>query len=147
MVSAGFLLIAYICYTDLTVKMGILKQICSYCLILVVLFYTTPLKQLLKVPAMLEHYKEHKALDHRISFLDFVFMHYVGDDGVTYDNDKDMQLPFKKSDRASFEAYSSLGTELSFMASHEPTTVCYVLYKSKFLSDPYYGDLLKPPQA
>jgi hypothetical protein len=52
--------------------------------------------QLIKIPTLLVHYVEHKEKDVSVSFLDFLSMHYGGTDLNDGDNDRDMQLPFKK---------------------------------------------------
>jgi hypothetical protein len=44
---------------------------------------------------LIEHYAEHKAANSRISFFDFLYMHYAGDDFNDQDQDRDNQLPFK----------------------------------------------------
>jgi hypothetical protein len=68
----------------------------------------TEFKQLFKVTSLLDHYSEHKAANTRISFFDFLYMHYAGDDLVDTDNDKDMELPFKKFDNVSSASSSSV---------------------------------------
>lgn len=128
--------------------MNVLKRITTFCLILVVLAYTTPLQQFLKVPAMLEHYKEHTSIKPGITFLDFIVMHYIGDDGVADDESKDMQLPFKKSDRAPvLEAYTATVVEVCAPYPHQIINRTYPLFTANYLQDPYTGALLKPPQA
>ncbi|MCD6012790.1 MAG: hypothetical protein K0Q79_2652 [Flavipsychrobacter sp.] len=127
--------------------MTYLKQISSYCLILIVLLYTTPLQQFLKVPALIDHYHEHKQQKPDITFVDFIFMHYIGDDGVADDDSKDMQLPFKKSDRASLEAYGYVVTTLPLQTGHELTGTHYSPFKRQFFPDPSAGALFKPPQV
>lgn len=52
--------------------------------------------QLLKLPILIQHFSEHKALDPTISFTDFLSMHYWGEDIDDNDYDRDMKLPFKK---------------------------------------------------
>lgn len=52
--------------------------------------------ELFKLPQFLSHFTEHRALDKGISLFDFISMHYLGNDLNDDDQDKDMQLPFKK---------------------------------------------------
>ena len=56
---------------------------------------TTELRQLLKLPVLVEHFTEHKSNDHSITLWKFFCMHYAH--GVVHDADynKDMKLPFK----------------------------------------------------
>jgi hypothetical protein len=75
-------------------------------------------------------------------------MHYIGDDGVADDDSKDMQLPFKKSDRAPLlEVYGSVGPSVFIQTDHPPADVSYSLFKGRFFPYPCQGDLLKPPQV
>jgi len=64
-------------------------------LIGVYLFSTTELAQLLKLPVLIEHYKEHKYQNPAITFLGFLNLHYNNGNKVDDDYDKDMKLPFK----------------------------------------------------
>jgi hypothetical protein len=50
----------------------------------------------MKAPTLIRHYLEHKSLDRSVSFVDFLSMHYWGEDLNDDDDEKDMQLPFKK---------------------------------------------------
>ncbi len=56
------------------------------------LFTNTELCQLVKLPVLLSHYKEHKALNKEITFPVFLTMHYFN--GGPHDG-TDMDLPFK----------------------------------------------------
>jgi hypothetical protein len=55
----------------------------------------TEIKELLKIPFMLEHYQEHKAEDCKLSFTDFLSWHYLHNTSLAKDYSKDLQLPFK----------------------------------------------------
>ena len=50
----------------------------------------------MKVPSLIRHFNEHKSLNSKIDFGDFLAMHYGGQDIDDNDDEKDMQLPFKK---------------------------------------------------
>jgi hypothetical protein len=50
-----------------------------------------------KIPALMDHFQEHKAQRSQLSFDEFLFMHYVGDDANDQDNNSDEQLPFKNT--------------------------------------------------
>lgn len=49
--------------------------------------------QVFKFPLLLDHFSHHQQKDPGINFLDFIIMHYAGDDGTTADDDLDQQLP------------------------------------------------------
>mgnify|MGYP003672349352 CR=1 FL=1 len=50
----------------------------------------------MKVPSLVRHFIEHKDLNNNIDFIDFLAMHYGGQDIDDNDDEKDMQLPLKK---------------------------------------------------
>lgn len=52
--------------------------------------------QLVNLPKLITHYHQHKQLDSDVSFVDFVNMHYFGDDGITSDDNQDNELPFRQ---------------------------------------------------
>lgn len=54
--------------------------------------------ELVKIPILAEHYFEHKNEKSDLSFVDFLVMHYWGDDNNQNDNNVDHQLPFKSND-------------------------------------------------
>ncbi len=49
------------------------------------------------MPVLFSHFLEHHHLNSHIGFLDFLSMHYWGEDISDNDQDRDMQLPFKSS--------------------------------------------------
>jgi hypothetical protein len=73
-----------------------LKKLFLYILLTIALTDTTSLYQVLKLPSLVRHYTEHKALNPAIGVMDFLSMHYWGQDIDDNDDEKDMQLPFKK---------------------------------------------------
>jgi len=60
----------------------------------VILFSQTEIHQLFRLPALFEHYREHKSANHSLSFLQFLRIHYqrFEKDG---DYQRDQQLPFR----------------------------------------------------
>ncbi len=56
------------------------------------LLTNTELCQLVKIPVLLSHFKEHKAENNHLTLLGFLQMHYFN--GNPHDN-TDMELPFK----------------------------------------------------
>lgn len=51
--------------------------------------------QLFKLPKLVMHYEQHHKNNPSIGFVDFIAMHYWGDDGNPSDDNEDNQLPFK----------------------------------------------------
>ena len=62
------------------------------------LFGNTELGQLFGLPKLVSHYFQHRQLDRSVTFIDFLAMHYGGDDGTTADDDIDNQLPYHHVD-------------------------------------------------
>lgn len=54
--------------------------------------------QFFKLPKLYEHYREHVRLNPGVSVTDFLAMHYWGQDIDDHDDEKDMELPFRKYD-------------------------------------------------
>ena len=72
-----------------------MKKITAIIFLAIYLFSTTEAVQLLKLPVIFVHYKEHKNIDHTITFLQFLDIHYMHGSPRDADYDRDMQLPFK----------------------------------------------------
>ena len=75
-----------------------LSRIIAISCLIVYLFTTTELHQLLKIPVLIQHYQEHKQMDSDITFWQFMSMHYSQPDDHDADHEKDMKLPFKTDD-------------------------------------------------
>jgi hypothetical protein len=67
-------------------------------LMVVHLFGNTELGQLLRLPKLVSHYFQHRELNPTVTFMDFLVMHYGGDDGTSADDDSDSQLPYHHVD-------------------------------------------------
>jgi hypothetical protein len=79
-------------HSGLFLTFASLKKIIAISLLSIYLISTTELYQLLKLPILIEHYKEHKAKENDLSFLDFLSQHY----NQEFAHDKtDNKLPFK----------------------------------------------------
>ena len=72
-----------------------MKNYIALFLLVCYLLNFTNFGELTKIPAMLEHYKEHQQESPKISLLEFLHIHYAH--GIVLDEDfsKDMKLPFK----------------------------------------------------
>jgi hypothetical protein len=89
-ISCSPVLIGYFCHV---------KKLPAIFLLSIYMLSTTGLAELFKVNVLLEHYEETKIKDGPVSFLEFLVMHYVTDDGTTQDDDRDSELPFKSHGR------------------------------------------------
>jgi hypothetical protein len=105
--------------------------------------------QLLKVPFLFEHFKEHKQFENGLSFSKFINMHYF--QVQTYDNDyqQDMQLPFKASNRTvSMLNFVSLFVPKKIVSSAVFIVVnkSYVLFDDEKHLSLNHGNIFQPPR-
>lgn len=123
-----------------------MKKVFIY-ILLPIFMFNSSLGELLKLPKLLSHFTEHQTQDKRIDIFDFISMHYLGNDLNDNDQDKDMQLPFKK-----------INTHFSFQIASIPNsailsekrfdvidTYLPVLFKSNRPKDPALASLFRPP--
>ncbi len=73
-----------------------MNRVWIFTIVLALFAQTTELHEFVKLPILFEHYAEHQQRDSKLKFLDFLSMHYWGDDLNDDDNSRDMELPFKK---------------------------------------------------
>ncbi len=71
-----------------------MRKTLAIALISIHLTGTTELGQLMHIPQLLTHFFQHHRINPDINFIDFITMHYAGDDGTTADDDIDNKLPF-----------------------------------------------------
>jgi len=88
-----------------------MKRIIAIILLSAYLFSTTEFHELLKLPALANHYQEHKSEKPSISFWQFLCIHYAHGDVMDKDHDKDMKLPFKSHDCTSINLIALLNEE------------------------------------
>jgi hypothetical protein len=126
----------------------VLRKAILHILMIIVILDTTSLCQVFKLPSLVQHFTEHKALNKEISFLDFLSMHYWGDDMDDDDDEKDMQLPFKKIDLQQ-SAFLFIPVSTSFIFDSKSWTVSrdYHQYKPQVHYNSHIGSLFRPPQV
>jgi hypothetical protein len=66
-------------------------------LLLPLFLLNSSLSELFKLPVLFSHLTEHRQQSPDLGLLDFLHMHYQGDDQNDQDQDRDMSLPFKKT--------------------------------------------------
>jgi hypothetical protein len=88
------------------------KKIVASILLFSFLMSNTPLKELVKLPLLVQHFVKHKHENKKIGFIDFLKMHYFNEDPKDADYEEDMKLPFK--------AFSNDFSSIVF-SNHTPT--------------------------
>ena len=120
----------------------------AYIFLAIYLLGATELSQLLKIPLLIEHYTEHKLDNGNLSLLSFMYMHYVGDDGDTTDEQKDQNLPFKSAhfQMQNTVVFSVFKYELPKIFVNMNRSVWPVM-QSNSLSTIALGSLFRPPRV
>ncbi|MGX5816635.1 hypothetical protein ACWKWU_00475 [Chitinophaga lutea] len=75
-----------------------MKRTFTYILLLVYTVSCTELRELVKLPVLIQHFQEHKALNGGITFAAFLIDHYNNEPHTDNDEERDNQLPFKRVD-------------------------------------------------
>lgn len=70
-----------------------MRKILIISLLSIKLLGNTEFGQLLRIPELLSHFFQHHRVNPEISFLEFLQMHYGGNDGTSADDAFDRQLP------------------------------------------------------
>ncbi|HEY9176435.1 MAG TPA: hypothetical protein VIN07_02030 [Flavipsychrobacter sp.] len=126
-----------------------MKRIISILIFVVMVLVQTPVNELFKFTELIEHYTEHKNLDHHITIFDYLAMHYTHSDVQQPDHDRDMQLPFKQYNSSSLiftvlpPSENTVVQEL-FLAPYEETKP---LYRSPFHPEESLSNIWQPPRA
>ena len=123
------------------------KQI-VYIFIFLIASNSSFVQQFYKLPILIEHFQEHQKLQ-GVSFIDFLSMHYWGEDLEDNDGDRDMQLPFKTISTSSVHFVFILDDKdlLPVPFNPELPQLKIPTYRSDLFSDPNLLSLFRPPIA
>jgi len=125
------------------------KKASAIFLLLVYLFSAIQLSELLKINALVAHYHETKQNEPYISFVDFIVMHYITDDGTTKDDQRDCELPFKSNHNIVANSSSSFILSRSAEIIMPPVVAGkedFQLYNSAFFTSNFYNPVWNPPR-
>ncbi len=105
-------------------------------------------QQFYKLPILVEHYNEHQQRQD-VSFIDFLEMHYWGEDLNDNDSDRDMQLPFKHISSASFQlVFVPADKPLFYIPFSSSISESKLIpYRSNLQSHPALFSVFRPPIA
>lgn len=91
-----------------------MKRIIALTFLSLYLISTTELHQLLKLPALVEHFSEHQQKDKTITLWKFLCIHYANGNKKDADYEKDSKLPFKTIDNCNSFNHITLLPEQKF---------------------------------
>lgn len=108
----------------------------------------TPLQQVLRLPILLEHYREHRADNKHLGLSAFIFLHYIGGHPKDADHDRDGQLPFL--DKSEVLMSSTVVVPAQVVADFAPPVYeehPYVPLCLTHLLPRHASDIFQPPRA
>lgn len=106
----------------------------------------TSFNQIFKLPLLIEHYREHRALNYTVTFFEFLAMHYGGNDNDPRDDAKDHSLPFKQFDQFVQLSAFPIGNRIQESRITLPAiSYPYPPLRDRLTEDPFNGSSFKPP--
>lgn len=92
-----------------------MRRIFSILFLFIYMFSVIEIHEYIKIPALLEHFTEHKKEDKSITLWKFLCLHYAHGDVKDADHEKDMKLPFKSVDNCNALTIATLLPENKFI--------------------------------
>ena len=120
-------------------------RVSAYVLVTILMLNTLPFSQLCKIPTLLQHFQEHQQRNHHLAFIDFLAMHYWGDDLNDDDDDRDRQLPFK-NETIVYSAYYLAIHKIQLKRPSTPLIVAHCDINEPFRQDAHLASLFRPPK-
>jgi hypothetical protein len=125
-----------------------MRQALAIVFISIHLLSNTELSQVARIPKLISHYFQHHRQAPEINFMDFLAMHYGGDDGTSADDDIDNQLPCHNNaySRCLFNVYSPMVQDVFFFNGLSYSNVEHNDVILNSIYSEYVLLLLKPPR-
>jgi hypothetical protein len=117
-----------------------------FVLLAIIAINSLSLQEFLKIPVLVAHYFEHQQRGPSITFIEYLSMHYGGKDINDNDQDRDMQLPFKKVDLSHASQTLFAESEVELVTDILPLTNCFTFLEPQLHSSTHLGSLFKPPR-
>lgn len=126
-----------------------MKRFIAIFFLLVYVISLTEFNQLVKLPVLVEHFKEHKSKNKELTLLKFLAMHYADEQAGDADHDTDMKLPFKSHEgclNAMIEVYVPASTTHSITKPAPIGIKSYLPYSESFLNSSFLSSIWQPPK-
>ena len=111
------------------------------------LFSFTELRELFKLPILIQHFTEHQSSDKDISFSDFMWMHYLAHQDDDGDDAKDRSLPFKSCHNSHITTFAL--TNINHDVQIKPLEIIihkyYYSHQELFLTN-FHPTIWQPPK-
>jgi hypothetical protein len=125
-----------------------MKRIWIFTILLALLAQTTELHEFVKLPILFEHYAEHQQRKSDLKFMEFLSMHYWGDDMDDDDNSRDMELPFKKLEASHVPVhFLPPRTGIKLKSAVFQIRLDHPEYLPLYIPNPALSALFRPPCA
>ena len=127
-----------------------MKRFFAISFLLIYLFSTTELHQLLKVPLLVQHFIEHREENKQVTLWQFLYVHYAMKDAKDADHEKDMKLPFKSHDNciaAISNVYLPLSEKISIQQPLEYSEKKNFSREDDHLLTSFLSNIWQPPRA
>jgi hypothetical protein len=126
-----------------------MRQFTAIALLSLYLFTSTDFSELLKIPQLAQHFKEHQEEEEGITFSEFVFNHYTKGDVYDADRDQDMKLPYKSIDFTHAVSFTVIPTIISIdflkTTDFEELKSPINFYTARFSSE-NFSSIWQPPK-
>jgi hypothetical protein len=136
--------ILYIC-----VDLELMRSFIALSLLSLYLFTSVEFHEIMKLPQLVNHYKEHQEEQKGITLWDFLCEHYAHGDVFDDDRDKDMKLPYKSLDCNHAISFTVLPPIVS-IETQKPINLTSIktfsnYYSNQFCSD-NFSSIWQPPK-
>ena len=125
-----------------------MRQIIAIALLSLYLFTSTDFNELLKLPQLAQHFKEHQQ-EQQLTFSEFVHQHYTKGDVNDADKDQDMKLPYKSIDWTHAISFTVIPAIISIefikTTDFEELKSPLNFYTARFSSD-NFSSIWQPPK-
>lgn len=124
----------------------VMRSLTIFCFAAIVIA-GTELHQLLKLPVLVQHFKEHRQEDKDISLLRFIVVHYFSGNPKDKDYERDMQLPFKTTE-CSLLITMAVVSQPSVAAESPEFFISntYPAIKNNTFLPSHFSDIWQPPR-
>ncbi|WP_111634743.1 hypothetical protein [Pedobacter cryoconitis] len=124
-----------------------MKRVCLYVLF-PILFLNTSFSEVFKLPHLVSHFQQHHQQNSEVGIIDFLSMHYFGEDLNDNDDDEDMKLPFKKiSSQGHISQAISFSKTIQFKQHYIFLLDARVKPGQHWLCNPALDNLFRPPRV